>query len=192
MFLDFAFGKSELFHNNWTSGTGLFPLNDTAKLPTQGDGDSQRTGNVIQLRGMKLRVMFLFKGDRLNAKVRFLVLSFPKGTVPSSIGTFMDAVTGNQHIDPIDKGRCRVHVDKTVGMSNVNPGVPTTAKEVTIFRNFNIKMKNRITFYDDGAQDNNQVRDYYAITIAYDTFGSLTTDNVAAVQIWRRLSWKDL
>ena len=43
-FLDYSYGKNELFHNTYTTGTCLYPLNDTNKLPTQGDGDSQRTG----------------------------------------------------------------------------------------------------------------------------------------------------
>lgn len=191
-FLDFSYGKNELFHNTYTTGTCLYQLNDATKMPTQGDGDSNRTGNVIQPLSMTLRVMALFKGDRLNAKIRFMVLSFPKGIVPGNTGAFMDAVTGNLHMDPLDRGRVRVHIDKKIGYRNINPGVATTAKEVTIFRNFRIKMKGRITFFDDGAQENNQVRDYYAIAIAYDTFGSLVTDNVGAIQLWRRFSWKDI
>lgn len=193
-FLDYAFGKSELYHNTYTTGTCLFPLNDAAtsgKLPTQGDGDSQRTGNQILPRSFRLRVMVLLKGDRINAKVRFMVLSFPKGVVPSTIGSFMDAVTGNLHIDPIDTGRVRKHVDRTIGYRNVNPGPGAAAKEVTIFRNFNVPLRGTWTFYDDGSQDNSCLRDYYVITVAYDTYGSLVTDNIAAVQIWRRFSFRD-
>lgn len=191
-FLDYSYGKSELYHNTYSTGTCLYPLNDSTRMPAQGDGDSQRTGNVIQTLNMQIRVMVLLKGDRVNAKVRFLVLSFPKGVVPSTTGSFLDAVTGNNHIDPVDKGRCQVHKDVHIGYKNVNPGGGVAVKEITIFRKFTIPFKRRITFYDDGTQDNNCTRDYYAIAIAYDSYGSLISDNIAAIQLWRRLSWKDI
>lgn len=190
--LDFSYGKTELYHNTFNNFTNNFGLLSNPTLPTQGDGDSQRTGNVVNYLSMQIRAMILLKGDRVNTKVRFMVLSFPKGASTATISTFMDAVTGNLIIDPIDKGRCRKHIDTTIGYKDLNPGGGVAAKEVTIFRTFNIKLNKRVTFYDDGAQDNNFTRDYYAFAFAYDTFGTLITDNIAAIQLWRRLSWKDI
>lgn len=191
-FLDYSFGKEELYHNSFVYSVSSKHLNANATMPSQGDGDSNRTGNQIYAKGMYLRVMFLIKQDHINTKFRMLIVSFPKGYVPNAVSAFLDGVTGNLHVDPLDKGRCIKHIDKMVGLVNVNPNNTATPKESTIFKSYYIKMNKRITFYDDGLQDNNQTRDYYAIVLAYDSYGTPITDNIGAYQMWRRFTWKDL
>lgn len=188
---DYSFGKVELYHNTYTSNN-LFTLNSTSSMPSQGDGDSNRTGNDLMRRGFFINAMFLCKADRLNTKFRVFIFQVSKGYDTSVGSNLWDPVTGNFLIDPIDKDRVKILYDKIHGYKNINPGVSTTGKEVTFFRKFYVKAPKHLKFYDDGAQDNNDPYDLYAYVIAYDSYGSLTTDNIGSVQLWSRMYWKEM
>lgn len=190
MHLDYDWSKTELNHN-------LYPgfrnqLNTLTAMPTQGTTDSNRLGNDIYRLGYHFRVMFGVKQDRQNTKFRLVLVGMPKGASTLAYANVFDAVTSNVMLDPIDKDRTvRVYYDKIIGYKNLNPGVPTTGKETTFFRKFYVPMRKVIKFYDDGAQDNNDVEDLWLIIMAYDAFGSLIADNIGYVQVWHRLYWKE-
>ena len=82
-FVDYNHGHVELFHN--TYGGFTWNLNGTGKMPTQGDGDSNRTGNDIYARGIQVKLMLGCKADRHNCTFRVLVYKCTKGY---NVGTY--------------------------------------------------------------------------------------------------------
>ena len=193
--VDYGYARFAAYHNGGTTGINGCPiyfLTDTAYLPMQGTGDSQRIGNDIYAIGWTLRFQINIPSDRLNTKFRVMVLRVNKGYSVSGYTNIFDNITGNIMLDPVDKDRIKVLKTLYVGAENINPGVPTTGKEITLYRKIFIPFNKTIKFYDDGTQQNNLAYDYYLITCAYDTYGSLNSDIVGYIQPWLRLTYKDL
>lgn len=193
--VDIGFGRFAAYHNGGTTGINgspLYFLTDTANLPAQGTGDTQRVGNDIYASGWTVRFQINLPSDRLNTKFRIMILRVNRGYGISSYTSVWDNITGNIMIDPVDADRVKVIKTLYVGYKNINPGVPTAGKEVTMYRKIWIPFKKTIKFYDDGVQLNNLAYDYYLIASAYDTFSSLSSDIVGYIQPWVRLTFKDL
>lgn len=187
-FVDYNWSKHELYHNQWL--TAWKPkLNGTYHLPSQGDGDSQRTGNDIYARGIQLKMMFGCKQDRHNTTFRVLALKVTKGYDITNYSQVFDNQTGNVMLDGVDKDRVTVLFDKKVHYKPINPS--PDGKEITIFRKYWIPHKTLYKFYDDGEQNNSYPYDIYVTVMAYDAYGSLGTDNIAYVQAWSRFYFKD-
>ena len=162
-------------------------------MPAQGSGDSARTGNDIYGIGWTVRMQLRLPTDRLNGKVRMVILQVPKGYDPGATYTnVFDNVTGHVLLDPIDKDRVKVIKDKVLAAGIINPGVSTTGKELTRYFKFWVPYKKTIKFWDDGAQDNSMPYDYYVCYYGYDTFGSLVTDVVSNIQSWTQFHYKDV
>eukprot|EP00960_Hanusia_phi_P064276 765750-Hanusia_phi.AAC.1 len=64
----------------------------------------------------------------------------------------------------------------------------TTGAETTFFRTFWIPNKAVYQFQEDGAQNNVYPYNLMMFIMAYDTFGTLVTDNIASVQAFQRIS----
>lgn len=188
-FVDYNYGKTELYHNMFL-GAFLQSLNDTTRLPSQGDGDSNRTGNDIYARGIQVKMQFGLKQDRHNTTFRVLVFKTTKGyNVGGSYTNVFDNQTGNVMLDAIDKDRVTVLLDKRVSAKPINPS--PDGKEITLFRKYWIPHKSLYKFYDDGLRDNSYPYDIVMLVVAYDAYGSLTTDNIGYVQAWSRFYFKD-
>ena len=72
-------------------------------MPAQGSGDSARTGNDIYGIGWTVRMQLRLPTDRLNGKVRMVILQVPKGYDPGATYTnVFDNVTGHVLLDPIN------------------------------------------------------------------------------------------
>lgn len=193
-FVDYAWGKHELYHNDWSvpAQPGAFKalLNDPVCLPPQGDGDSNRTGNDIIGRGIQMKLMFGMKADRHNTTFRVMVLRVTKGYSISSYTNVFDNQTGNIMLDAVDKDRVKVLYDKK-HTQKVDVNSYNANKEITFFRKFYIPHKALYKFYDDGTQQNSYPFDIYLCVLAYDAYGTLTTDNIGYVQSWSRFYFKD-
>lgn len=190
-FVDFNLGKIELYHNSYSTPFNCLrhQLNNVVCLPPQGDGDSNRTGNDIIARGISFKVMLGCKQDRHNTTFRVMVIRTTKGYNISSYTSVYDNQTGNIMLDAADKDRVKVLLDKKVHYKPINPS--PDGKEITIFRKYWIPHKATYKFYDDGTQDNSYPYDIHVIIMAYDAYGSLTTDNIGYAQLWSRFYFKD-
>lgn len=189
-FVDYNWGKTELYHNSYNTGSFIGKLNGTPNLPSQGDGDSNRTGNDIYARGISCKIMFGAKADRKNTTFRVMVLRTTKGYALTPYGQVFDNQTGNIMLDGADKDRVKVLYDKKHFQKvYVDQGI--AAKEVTFFRKIYIPHKTLYKFYDDGVNDNSYPYDLHLVVMAYDAYGSLTTDNVGYCQVWSRFLFKD-
>lgn len=193
-FVDFFWGKHELYHAVYNipgAQTAAFYQLNTPNgcLPAQGDGDSNRNGNDIYARGIQVKMMLGCKQDRHNTNFRILVFKTSKGYDRSAYTQVFDNQTGNVMLDGVDKDRVSVVFDKKVSFKPINPS--PDGKEITIFRKFWIPHKTLYKFYDDGQQGNSYPYDVWMVVMAYDAYGTLTTDNIAYVQTWSRFYFKD-
>lgn len=188
--MDYNWGKAELNHNNYITGSFNPLLNGTALLPSQGDGDSNRTGNDIYARGIQCKMMFGCKADRHNTTFRVVVYKCTKGYSIGTYTTVFDNQTGNVMLDGVDKDRVKVIMDKKFAQK-VDVNDHNANKEITFFRKIWIPHKSLYKFYDDGAQDNSYPYDIRMCVLAYDAYGTLITDNIGYVQMWSRFYFKD-
>lgn len=193
-YVDHDYGKTELYHNIHNS-FGATLLNNG---PAQGDGDNQRVGNSINLSGIKLTFMFYSKGDRPNTKFRLIVYSAPYNqyTPASGYGALFDNVTGNVMIDSMDKDCVKVHKNMLIYPKNISANLtaypePETNKEVTSFRKVWVPYRTKVRFQDNSSTNELTNRSFYVLVMAYDTYGTLTSDNIGAVQCWQRFYYRD-
>jgi len=182
-------GLNTLFHNV----VGYYALNVGANcIPTQGMADSERIGDKINVGGFFIRMMFLQKTDRKNVTftVRVLRLSPNAST---TYGTIFDNVTGNCLIDTINKDSCKVLYSKVI-KKIISPdlsGVGGADKEFTFTHKMFIPYRKEYVFQTNNSYSHNDT-DLYIQISAYDSYGTLITDNIANVQILSNLYYKDI
>lgn len=192
------YNRQTLYHNGGTSGVSgacQFNLIGSANLPTQGDEDTNRDGNKILVKGVRLNMLITFPYDRLASKVIMYVVRVHKGYNPLGAYTnLFDSVSSNWLLDSIDTGRIKVYMKKVFTCGKINPNVPVAGanREITIPRVMYMKLNKVITFYDNGAQDHTYPYDFIAIFAAYDAWGSLSSDIVSYVKLDQKLYFKDL
>lgn len=187
--------RMTLYHNGGTNGiagAGLVVLNQNVYMPYQGDTEFSRDGNDIYSMGFSLKMMVNIPSDRLNTKIRCMVFKVVKGYNINAYTTIFDNMTGSVVLDSVDTDRIQILQSWWIQPGkSLNPGVPTTGKEITYNVKKWIPWKRVIKFYDDAVQDNNQEYDLYLGMWAYDTYGSLNTDIVAYAQPWLKFYFKD-
>lgn len=187
--------RATLYHNGGTngiSGSYLHPLNQDTYMPVQGDTEYSRDGNDIYSLGFSFKAMVNIPSDRLNTKIRCVIFKCVKGYNINAYNTVFDNVTGSVVLDSFDTDRIQVLKSWWIQPGkSLNPGVPTTGKEITYNVKKWIPWKRVIKFYDDGVLTNNQEYDLYIGMWGYDTYGSLNTDIVGYVQPWIKFFFKD-
>lgn len=194
----------QLYHNTGTTGyaySGPILFNPWRYIPL-GTNNHQRVGDSITPRGMSLRLWMANKQDRPNLLYRVLVLVMPKsynGIAVTGgsmdIGTpFQNGANGNYMTMPIDTEKgIKVLYDKVfrneLGNCNTGTGV---MKECHLFKKLWIKRKrsNNIMFDTAGVEIINKPLNIYVIP--YDSYGTLTTDNVASCAWTATLYYKDV
>lgn len=207
-FFDIGDENVQLWHNN---GTVAGPTNTMGSLQTifnpwadipQGTQRYARIGDKITPRGMALKLWLSNKLDRPNCTYRVVVLRAPK-TITNLVTTynvnpFQEANlggTGNSMLRPIDHDKgFRALYDK---IFHVQAGVSGTLAATSTNREYHkvvklwIKRKRSraIQFGDNGIIVNNPLM---VFVWAYDSYGTLTTDNIASCAYWSRLYFKDI
>lgn len=182
-------GKTELYHNVPSQGT-LFGRTGSG-MPTVGTGSHQRIGDSIYMTGIKFRIMMYSKADRPNTTFKFLVLQSRN----NSSGNPIRAVTGNNSIDPIDVTQWRVlgvrNVQDRIGIPNVQTSLGESGVEHTRYTDIYIPIKRKVHTLGQGGTNWN-MEDIVLWVCAYDTYGTLTSDNVGAFQFWTELYFRDV
>lgn len=198
--------NQQLYHNTGTTGysyVGPVLYNPWRSIPL-GTNNHQRVGDEIYPRGMSMRIWMANKLDRPNIIYRVIVAILPKqyNGLSMSAGaidigrSFQQGANGNYVTMPIDveKG-IKVLYDKVyrneLGISTVPLGL-TGGKECHIFKKLWIKRKrsNKVTWEPSGTEITNKPLAVYIIP--YDSYGTLTTDNIASVAWTSVLYFKDV
>lgn len=181
------FGKTELYHNSMS----VKKLNDPTTMPTQGTGDNQRIGDSINLGAFYIRMLCGQKLDRHNVTWKFYVLKVPKDAAVS-YATFFDAVTANVLLDSPNKDKVKVLYAKTI-KKIISPdlsGVGGADKELTFPHTIWLPYRKLLKFQADAGIVHND-SDIYLVTFVYDSYGTLTTDNIAYHQMTSTMYYKD-
>lgn len=192
-------GKIEMYHNSGSPASGQILnsvlINGTLIMPTQGAGDSNRNGDRINVSGFSIKMVVGAKFDRPNITWRFLVVSVPKGTVPT-LGTVIDNSTSNILLDSVNTDLCKILYQKVFKpqrstlFADASGTTDTITKEFTIPIKMWIPRKREYRFQTDGSDKHND-SDIHLCLFAYDAFGSLLTDNIGYVQIWTKMFYRD-
>lgn len=199
----------QLYHNTGIggyafSGPVLFnPWNQVAG----GSGRQQRIGDKIVPVRMDLKIWVANKLDRPNITYRVIVCILPKtfnnvrvGAGSIDIGSpVWSGTCGNYSILPVDEDKgITVLYDKTqliqTGFNASNPtGTTFVGKEAHGYFDISIKRprSGEIRYESNSTQDilNRPVAIY---VIPYDSYGTLTTDNVSSCSFFCKLLFTDV
>lgn len=202
---NYALENQQLYHNDWA-----YP-DTNACYTSQGTTDSDnsqvenRVGNAIQPRKLWWRIQLFNKLDRPNLHYRICVFrrntdsSGGLTTVPSGEPeqVFFPAVLGNLMILPWNREQCTPVFDRIYTVTNPNYGASSFSgspgnKEISKIVDINIDLKKykQFTYNQGGGVPKNAV--YQLGILAYDAYGTLTTDNVASYAMLRRFYFKDV
>jgi len=168
---------------------------------TKGDTISQRTGDEIIARGMKVRLWLANKLDRPNVLYRVMVVVLPKYyggalTTGDNVDLFQTN-SGNNTMCALPKREgFKVLYDKIVPLeAHYSRGVgaetaTTSFKEAHKFKQFYIKSKkgSKLKWMEDGTLANRPMAFY---VIPYDSFGTLQTDNIGSCCFAYSLFFRD-
>lgn len=189
---NYSFGKTELYHNSLSLLTKI-----NQYFPYQGTADNQRIGDRIYLTGIDLRMLLGQKQDRPNVTFRVIVFSVKANTAPISGLNYIqifDNATGNCLLDSINADEIKVikqffFKPAQSAMIGFNAGTGV-GKEYTRPYHIYIPFKRNVVFQSDNGIVPD-MRDYYITVLAYDAYGSLTTDNIAYCQLWSKMYYRD-
>lgn len=182
-----SLGEIQLLHDVPSNLGDIF---QTAFLPSQGDAENQRVGNKIFLSGSKIKMMLLHKGDRPNVTFKIWVIKVDQ-SVNYTYATIFDNVSGNLLLDDIDNNRvAKIVYQKTIKRSPTATN-GTQFKEWTFPVKIWIPYKREVQFKQDAAADSIIPYKYLLLVGAYDTSGSLITDNIASVTEYHRVYYRD-
>jgi len=194
---DTSYENTQLYHDTVT-----VPIFNPWDQITKGTNENQRVGDEIYPRGYKLRLWLSNKSDRPNVTYRVII-----GIAPRSVGATAvtsaniqnylfrppDLGTGsNGLLEPVstDNG-FKTLVDKRY-RNNIAQSYMGTAvfKEHAIYKDYFIKRKGGGKILYTGNTIKNKF--FFVAIVAYDSFGTLFTDNIASFAWHGRMYWKDI
>lgn len=186
--------NQQLYHNGGTAATynQLQNLLATAQSGTQ----NGREGDRINAKGLSIHMWLSNKLDRPNVMYRIIIYTCPvdQYTTASPSG-FFQALHANKMIDYVNTDKYKIVYHKIIkpfsGDYSLESGA--TNKEHSTFLKIYIPLKNRAVTYntDAGTIPNNQNNILCGAVIAYDAYGSLTTDNIASFSYVTKFYFKD-
>lgn len=153
-------------------------------------GASARIGDTINLRGLKFLMQFRQPADRPNVNWKVWIIKV-KGNPSTPASVPVKAITGNLMLDPIDTEKCVLIRQLTFKHpDNYWQGTAGTSKETCFFRKVWLPLRGKYVYSGDNADTGRDYQIYMFVT-AYDTTGSLITDNIGTFQCSNMLYFKD-
>jgi len=193
----------QLYHNMGASGVAFNAIIfNPWKFINQGAGANNRIGTEIYPRGLAVRMELFNKLDRPNITYRIVVAVIPKFYNGAGTGSTFDwrDTTGSSNsllswVKP-DAG-IKILYDKIVRNEAHFSAIPSgtsgdqDGKEAHKMIKFYIKSKRgqKLLWDPTGDLVNKPMVMY---VIPYDSYGTLTTDNIASVSINTKYYWKDI
>jgi len=201
----------QLYHNTGKAGGAYVTpiLFNPWRFISQGTTENQRVGDEIYPRGMSLRIWMANKLDRPNILYRLVVCVLPRmynASVTNAgsldLGVSPNTGTnGNYCCLPVDTTKgIKVLYDKVLrnemGVSQSAAGDNMTSyvfrKECHLFKKLFIKRSknNKIKYTRQTQEIENKFIAVYLIP--YDSYGTLTTDNIASCAYTCTMYFKDV
>lgn len=151
-----------------------------------------RLGDTIQPISVDLYLQFRQPADRPNVTFRVFLLKFPGQVTPP---TFLPVktVTGNVMLDPIDTEKCRIVKIRTYkAPDNYWANLTAESKEMNFFKKLKITLPKQNYVYSGDDLTNGQSYNLAMYVTAYDTMGTMITDNIGSFQFCSVLKFKDI
>ena len=203
-YFDIAEENLQLYHN---PGTNALALSSIAQLYnpwsdiTQGITRQTRIGDKITPRGMSLKLWIANKLERPNIMYRIIIARAPK-SLQGSLTTYQAypfqtanlGSTGNNMLLPMDSDRgFKALYDR---IYNTNHGLTqfsaVSGRECHMYKKLWIKRKNSRPIVYDGSGTFIVNNPLLIWIIPYDSYGTLTTDNIASCSYFVRMYYKDV
>ena len=169
--------NQQLFHvNPWYHNNMLYTEHGTNKGAKPSTW-TNRIGDELYLNSVNLRLHFFNKQDRPNVHYRVVMFWYEAGTVPN-INGILDA-QGNLMLARPNRESVSIIHDRVYPA--VFPGPP--GKEFSRIVRINKRWKGKKITYNDTTTANPTVpkfKDIGFMVIAYDAYGTLTTDNIGS------------
>lgn len=182
-------GVLQFYHN--TSQVVRGNLFTTTQGITDSTGTANRLGDTVTPVGLKLYFTLRQPADRPNVTWKFWILKIWGNVTPPTFVPVKN-ITGNLMMDPIDTEKATiVKVLTYKAPDNYWAGSLAASKEMVMFRKVYIPCAR--TPYVYGA-DNTAAGKKFQMTMygaAYDTFGTLITDNIASMAVCQVFYFKD-
>lgn len=185
--------KQELYHN-LVGTVAQINAPTVNHMPSQGDGDTNRTGDKIIARGFKIHALFGQKYDRPNVTWRVIVAAQRPGLGPLNYSGLLKNMSGNGLLDEVNKDRVTVLLQKYIKPLKSSVTIATAgvenSQEFTFTRKFWIPRKMVYKFELNGGYQHND-KELYMYVLPYDAYGTLITDNIGYCQVWTKFCYKD-
>lgn len=158
---------------------------------------SNRLGDEIVARGLSIKLWVATKFDRPNVMFRIGVFKYQAGSIPTLAQIFTGA-NGNRMMDKLDNEYITIVYQKIfnlqVGFSSyLNSASNANAqggREAHTYRKIWIPLKNKKIVYNNGGSVPKFI-DYGFFIVPYDSYGTLTTDNIASFAYEQQMYFKD-
>lgn len=149
---------------------------------------TNRIGDEIYLQSLNVRLHLFNKQDRPNVHYRFLMFWYEAGVVPT-INDVLDA-QGNLMITKPNRETVSIITDRIIPAVYPGPHGSEFSRIVKI----NKRYKNKKIVYNDSQNVNSTVpkmKDVGWMLLAYDAYGTLTTDNIASFAVQYDVKFKE-
>lgn len=162
-----------------------------------------RIGDKITPRGMSLKIWLANKRDRPNLMYRIIVATTPKsinGTIVNNVNVdpwddIQLGSNGNKMLRPLDGDRgVKALYDRVITLQdNAAFADAGHTREIHMYKKLWIKSKRSRDIVFDSV-NNNQIlnRPLHVWVIPYDSYGTLTTDNIATCAYQGCVYYKDI
>lgn len=163
----------------------------TSQGVTDSLGITNRIGDTVTPVGVKLYLTMRQPADRPNVTFKiWIVRIIGAATVPTFVP--VKTITGNLLMDPIDTEKCTlVKSFKFKSKNNYWQGALASSRENTNFQNIYIPLPRKPYVYSADGGPNGKNYQLSMYVAAYDTFGTLITDNIASFACSQSFYFKD-
>lgn len=189
--------NTQLFHNGGVTGVYIYKGNllETA----DGVGQNRRIGDEVVAKGVKIKLWLSNKSDRTNVTYRIFVIASQPTDIGISPASLFENDIGNKLLDSFNTDRYKIVKHKLIkiGSDNVKHTGPAVdgfvgaeqSRAVSMW----IPLKNRKVVYqaDAGGLPRDMKNCLSFGIVAYDSFGTLTTDNIASFAYSIKFYYKD-
>lgn len=183
-------------HNSGNIRNGL--LYCTQGITDTGTGASSysnRIGDEVIGRGLSIKLWISNKLDRPNVMYRMFVYKYQSLSIPSSTSLFK-GTTANRIMDDLDKEYITIVYQKIFNLQVGYSAAPSAAagdtdgREAHTYKQIWIPLKNKSIKYADGGSVP-KFHDYGFFIVPYDSYGTLSSDNIASFQFQYKFYFKD-
>lgn len=182
-----------LYHNG-TDGTlvgNLWALSGNLLQCGVGTAQNQRLGDEVFAVGLSLKMQLICKNDRPNCSFRVMLITTPPDQAGSSTPSGLwKGATANRMLDYVDTDKYKILYSRIFNPPGGDFSLESGATNREHLRNIKIwlplKMKKIKYSADGGTTPMYQGNCISLVVVAYDTQGSIGTDNIAlANYVWR-------